>query len=331
MLGRPRLALACLQQQTFHDLAANFGDVAFERSNTCLARVIARDVTQSRFCDVQLVLLQPVVLHLLGNEVLLRDRDLLVLRVAREPDHLHAIEQRRRNIQGVRRGNEHHVGQVVLDLDVVIDEGRVLLGVEHLQQRRRRVAAKVHSHLVDFVEQEQRISDADLGHVLQDLARHRADVSAAVAADLGLVAHATQAHAHELAVGRARDRLAKRGLAHARCADEAKDRSLQSFDALLHREILDDALFDFLQAIVVGVEHLDRVGQILVDLALLLPWQTEERVDEIAHDGRFGRHRRHHLELLQLAHGLGLGLLRHLGGLDLLFHLVEISVLVALA
>ena len=40
----------------------------------------------------------------------------------------------------------------------------------------------------------------DLGHVLQDLAGHRADVGAAMAADLGLVAHAAERHAHELAV-----------------------------------------------------------------------------------------------------------------------------------
>ena len=58
-------------------------------------------------------------------------------------------------------------------------------------------------HLVDFVEQEQRIAHGDLRHVLQDLAGHRADVGAAMAADLGFVAHAAERHAHELAVGRA--------------------------------------------------------------------------------------------------------------------------------
>ena len=57
-------------------------------------------------------------------------------------------------------------------------------------------------HLVDLVEQEQRVARAGLGQALHDLARHRADVGAAVAADLRLVAHAAQGHAHELAVGR---------------------------------------------------------------------------------------------------------------------------------
>ena len=152
-----------------------------------------------------------------------------------------------------------------------------------------------------------------------------------MAADLGLVAHAAQAHADELAAGRLRDRLAERGLAHAGRPDEAQDRRLQPVDALLHREVLDDALLDLLEAVMVGVEDLHRGGEVLADLALLPPRQREQRVDEVAHDRRLGRHRRHHLELLELAERLRLGLLRHPGGLDLLLHLVEVGVLVALA
>ena len=55
----------------------------------------------------------------------------------------------------------------------------------------------------------------------------RADVGAAVAADLGLVADAAEREAHELAVERARDRAAERGLADAGRADEAEDRPLR--------------------------------------------------------------------------------------------------------
>ena len=46
----------------------------------------------------------------------------------------------------------------------------------------------------------------------------RADVGAAVAADLRLVAHAAERDAHELAAHRARDRAAERGLARRRAA-----------------------------------------------------------------------------------------------------------------
>jgi hypothetical protein len=112
--------------------------------------------------------------------------------------------------------------------------------------------------------------------------------------------------------------------------DEAQDRSLELVDALLDREILDDSLLDLLESVVVGVEHLDRGREILADLALLAPGQREQRVDVVAHDRRLGRHRRHHLELLEFGERLAFRLLRHACGLDLLFHFVEIGVLVAL-
>ena len=55
------------------------------------------------------------------------------------------------------------------------------------------------------------------------------------------------------------DRLAERRLAHAGRTDEAQDRRLQLVDALLDREVLDDALLDLLEAVVIGVEDLHRV------------------------------------------------------------------------
>jgi hypothetical protein len=137
--------------------------------------------------------------------VLERNVDLLVFRIARKTDHFHAVEQRRGDVERVGGAHKHHVGKVVLDLDIVVDEGVVLLGIEHLEQRARGIAPEVHPHLVHFVEQEQGISHPHLVHVLEDLARHRADVGAPVAADLGFVPHAAQRHAHELAVGRPRD------------------------------------------------------------------------------------------------------------------------------
>jgi hypothetical protein len=155
----------------------------------------------------------------------LGDLDLLVLGVAGDADDLHAVHQRLRHVQRVGRRHEHHVRQVVVDLEIVVVERRVLLRVEHLEQRRRRIAAEVLAHLVDLVEQEERVGLLRLLHRLDDLAGHRADIGAAVAADLGLVAHAAQRHAHELAAGRLGDRLAERGLADAGRADEAQDRA----------------------------------------------------------------------------------------------------------
>ena len=125
----------------------------------------------------------------------------------------------------VRGGDEQHLREVERHLEVVIAERRVLLGVEHLEQRRRRIAAEVGADLVDLVEHEHRVARARAAQALDDAARQRADVGAPVAADLRLVAHAAERDAHELAPERARDRAAERGLADAGRPDEAQDRA----------------------------------------------------------------------------------------------------------
>ncbi len=256
--------------------------------------------------------------------MLARDLDLLVLGVTRDADDLHAIHQGRRDIEGIRRRDEHHVGQIVVHLQVVVVEGMVLLGVEHLEQRRGRIAAEIGAHLVDLVEQEQRVRGLGLAHRLDDLAGHRADIGAPVTADLRLVAHAAERHAHEFAAGRAGDRLAERGLADARRADQAQDRAGQLVGAGLHRQILDDAFLDLLQAVMVVVEDGLREAEILLDLRLLVPRDRQQPVEIVAHDGRFRRHRRHLAELLELVGRLVARFLRQLGLLDLVLELGEL-------
>ena len=193
----------------------------------------------------------------LGTRWRLRDLELLLARVARDLEDLHAVEQRRRDrVEHVRRRDEDDVRQIELHLEVVIRERRVLLGVEHLEQRGRRVAAEVGAELVDLVEHEHRVLGADPAHALDDAARERADVRAAVAADLGLVAHAAERDADELAPERARDRLAERRLADARRPGQAEDRPLLPRRELAHRQVLEDALLHLLQIVVVGVEDL---------------------------------------------------------------------------
>jgi hypothetical protein len=159
----------------------------------------------------------------------------------------------------------------------------------------------------------------------------RADVGAAVAADLGLVAHAAQRHAHELAAGGAGHALAQRGLAHARRAHQAQDGRLDLVDALLHREVFEDAVLDLVQAVVVFVEHVLGIGQVVLDLGLLAPGQVDQGVDVVAHHGGFGRHGRHQLELLQLALGLLARFLGHARGLDLLLEFLEVGAFFAVA
>ena len=152
-------------------------------------------------------------------------------------------------VQHVRGADEERVREVVRDLEIAVDERVVLLRVEHLEQRRRRIAAEVFPDLVDLVDHDQRVVHADLDVAGDELPGHRADVGLAMAADLRLVGHAADGHAHELASERVGDRRAEGGLADAGRSGEAEDRSLEIALELEHGQELEHALLHLLQAV----------------------------------------------------------------------------------
>ncbi len=97
-----------------------------------------------------------------------------------------------------------------------------------------------------------------------------------MAADLGLVPHTAQRCAHELAPQGAGDAAAGGGLTHAGRANEAEDRPLLVGLEPPHGQVLQDAFFDLLQAVVVLVEDRPRPGQVEVVLGGLVPGQIDE-------------------------------------------------------
>ena len=85
-----------------------------------------------------------------------------------------------------------HVREVEIDLEVVITERVVLRGVEHLEQRARRVTTPVGTELVDLVEEHDGVHGPGFRERADDPARPRADVRAPVTTQLGLVADTTE-------------------------------------------------------------------------------------------------------------------------------------------
>ena len=262
----------------------------------------------------------------------LGDLDLLELGVPGELQHLHPIpEGLGHGVQDVRRADEHHVREIELDVEVVVQKRVVLLRIEHLEQRRRRVAAEVHRHLVDFVEQEDRVDRAGLLHHLDDLPREGADVGPPVTADLRLVAHAAERQPHELAARGARDRLGERGLADAGRAGQGQDRPPRLAHEGAHGQELEDAVLDLVQPVVVFVEDRLRALQVAALAAALEPGHGDEPVEVVARDRRFGRHRRHRLQALELLHRLLADVGRHLALFDLAPQVVHLVAAVLLA
>src|ERR1700691_2324933 len=330
--ARDRDALQLAHQDFLDRLARDIGEFALEIPDAGLARVVADEILQRVVGDRPFRRLKAMRLDLFRYQVAPRDLDLFVLGVAGNADDLHAVHQRLRHAQRVGRGDEHHVRQIVIDLEIMVVEGSVLLGIEHFQQRRRRIAAPIGAELVHLIQQEERVRCLRLLHALNDLAGHGTDIGSAVTADFSLVAHAAQRHAHETAPGGPGHRLAERGLAHAGRTDQAQDRPLHLAHAVLHRKVFEDAFLDLLEAVMIVVEHAFGGEYVALHLGAVLPGNRQQPVEIVAHHRRLGRHRAHGAKLLHLAQRLVARLFGEFGLVDALFELGEfVAAVLALA
>ena len=254
------------------------------------------DRAQRAGVEAQLTLFQTMREQLLAHQKPRGNADFFVIAVAGQLDDLHPIAQRRLDrVDGVAGGDEHDLAQVQRNVQIVIAKIAILLWIEHFQQRRRRITAPVRADLVDLVEHEDRIHTLRPPQRLHDSPRHCADVGAAVAADLGLVVHATQRHAHELAVGRAGHGLAQTRFADSRRPDQTQDRLARPVDhaailaQFLDRQVFQDALLDLLQTIVVFVEDLAGARDVDADATVAAPRQRHEPVQIRPNDRMLGR------------------------------------------
>ncbi len=247
------------------------------------------------------------------EQVTPRDRDLLFLGVAVETDHFHPVEQRSGDRLGHVRGREEqHLGQVEIDVQVVVSEGVVLRRVEDLEQRRRRVTAPVRAELVDLVEDDDGVHAPGFGQGAHDPARARTDVGASVTPDLGLVVDTTERHAGERSPERPGDGLAQRGLADPGRADERQDCSRAApgrfaevpvGSQLANSEELDDAFLHVVEAGVVLVEDLPRRVHVEVVVRSRAERDLEQRVEPGADPSVLGTLVARALQALHLAGG----------------------------
>ena len=176
-------------------------------------------------------------------------------------------------VERVRRGDEHHVREVERHVEVVVAEGRVLLGVEHLEHRADAGSPRKSAPILSISSiMNTRVVGAGVAQRADDRARHRADVGAAVAADLGLVAHAADARcARTCAPARAAIERPSDVLPTPGGPTKHRIEPRASRLELAHGEELEDAVLDLLDVVVVVVEHLARVLEVEVVLGRACP------------------------------------------------------------
>src|SRR5690606_30200173 len=285
--------------------------------------------------ELDLVRAQAVLAYLARNQIIFGDLQLLLLGIPAEMNDLHTVAQRAGDrLQFVGGRDEQHVAQVERHVEIVIVELGVLLRIQNLQQRARRITAEVAAQLVDLIQHKDRIARAGAADRLDDASGHRADVRAAKTTNFGFVAHAAQTHTDKLAPHSPRNRRAERRLADAGRANEAQNRAralaanmvdrlllfqlLRAFlTQLPHGQKLKDALLDILQTVVILVKHLARVSDVEVIDAHLVPRQAGQPVEIRADDAIFSRLRWQLRQPVKLAIGFLERFLGHARFVDL--------------
>jgi len=181
--------------------------------------------------------------------------------------------------RGVGRGDKQYVRQVVVHVDIVVVEMTVLLGVEYFEQRGSRVALVVVADFVEFVEHEHGVHRTGAFHRVDDAAWHGTDICAAVTAYFGLVVESAERHSLVFTPQGMCDRFANRGLAHAGRANEAYNRRLAARVVHNQGKLLEYALFDLVEAVVVVFEYFACFFEVSYRCCLLMPRQLDQRVE----------------------------------------------------
>src|SRR5699024_12868714 len=134
---------------------------------------------------------------------------------------------------------------------------------------------------------------------LQHASGKRTDIGSTMPANFCLVAHTTQTHADELAPGGAGNRSPQRGLAHAWRAHQAQNRTLELLDALLHRQVFQNALLDAVETVVVSFQTIGGGFDVVADADALFSRPQEYSVQVVANLPRTCPHRQPILELVR--------------------------------
>ena len=99
-----------------------------------------------------------MLLKLLRYKISLCNLQFFLCEITAHVYHFHTVLQCRLDavdIVGCR--DEEYVGQVVIDVQVVIMECCILLWVKRFKKRRRRIAFEITAYLVDLVENDYRV------------------------------------------------------------------------------------------------------------------------------------------------------------------------------
>ena len=117
-------------------LAAQGGDFTLQISHTCFTDIMVDDGIKGVVIKPAVSAAEPMAFDLLGNQIAFGNLEFFLAGIAGKLDNFHTVVQRRRNARRVVcRCKEEHIAQIHRDFQIMVAERKVLLGVQHLQQR----------------------------------------------------------------------------------------------------------------------------------------------------------------------------------------------------
>src|SRR5436190_4752937 len=281
---------------------ADSRDLALQFAYAGFVCVIVNDLSKCVLLEFALFRLESVFLQLPLYEISLGYFDFLALGVTGYGNHFNPIAQRFGHaLDVVRRADEDYLCQIKRHVEVTIDKRVVLPRIEHFEQRAGRVAAKIRADLVDFIKHENRVPRTCAPQFLNDSARHRANIRAAMTADFRFIAHSAETDPHKFATQRIGNRLAKAGFPHTRRPEKTEDRAVSSWIKFAHSQIFDQPFLYFFQIVMVAIEDLLGLIEIEVVFAQLIPRKIGNDLDVTDNHREFRTGRWNEIEPLQFA------------------------------
>src|SRR6266478_2048279 len=105
------------------ELSKHRSDLALEATDSRFSSIVLGDRADPVFGEIDLLRSEAVRFELLAQQMTHGDLQLLALGVTRQPNYLQPVLQRRRDrVKHIRRSNEHHIREVILDVEIVIVE-----------------------------------------------------------------------------------------------------------------------------------------------------------------------------------------------------------------
>ena len=220
--------------------------------------------------------------QLLGDDVPAGDLGLFQVGIAGEIDDLHPVQKRSGNGAFVIGcGNKQNIAQVKGQFNEMIPEGCILLSVKDLQQSRSRVTLIITAKLVDFIDQNQAIAAPRLAQSSDDPSGHGADICLSMTANLRFVPNAAQAQTGIIPPHTPGDGLGHRGFSHTGRARKAENLPFDSAGERLHREKLQNTLFNLFQTVVILVQDGPGLLDVVVFLFHVVPGEIETNIQII--------------------------------------------------